>query len=178
MTQAETSRHCKTCEQTVRCRRTAATPWALPHPPPTRQAFIVPRVHFTCFGPGSAWQHKLPTPPAASAAEAFGESALGACGLSYEGREHQAEPSATCTPGLGCSWVLAEHRRAAASLVRVFTAHSRPGHGHCRPQRLPAEPPGHRDGRQHPGLGQHKQAGGGGHRERKSAMWPAVSRIH
>lgn len=95
MTQAETSRHCKTCEQTVRCHRTAATPWA--HLPPTSQAFIVPRVHFACFGPGSAWQHKLPTSPAASAPEAFGETALGACGLRYDSREHQAKPSATYT---------------------------------------------------------------------------------
>lgn len=51
MTQAETSRHCKACEQTVRCHTTAAMPWALPQLPPSSQTFIVPRVHFTCFGP-------------------------------------------------------------------------------------------------------------------------------
>lgn len=55
-------------------------------PPTTSQAFIVPTVHFTCFGPGGAWQHKLHTSPAASAPGAFGETALGVCGLGYEGR--------------------------------------------------------------------------------------------
>lgn len=106
MTQEETFRHCKTCGQTVRYHTTAATPWAPPHLPPTSQAFIMSGVHFTYFEPGSAWQHKLPTSTAASAPEAFGETALGVCGLWYEGREHQAEPSATYTWAKGWVWVL------------------------------------------------------------------------
>lgn len=98
--------------------------------------------------------------PAASAPEAYGETALWACGLRYEGREHQAEPPATCTWAKGWVWVLLGADRAQNSSCI-------PGediHG-TQPQQLPAEP--HRDG-----------PGGGGHGEGKCAMGPAASRTH
>lgn len=170
MTQTETSRHCKTCEQTVRCHRTAATPWALSHLPPTSQAFIVPRVPFTCFGLRSAWQHRLPTSPAASAPETFGELPSGLVDSGMRAGSTMQSPLPR-TPGqrggLGCSGVLAEHRRAAAFLVKAFTAHSR---------LLPAPAPASRAPRARGwvaapgGWGSTNRLVEGGHREGKSAM--------
>lgn len=147
ITQAETSRHCKTCEQTVRCHTTAATPWASPHLPlPARHSscpqYISPALGPAVLGSTNFTHHQLHLHQGHS-----GKLPSGFVGSGMRaGAPGRALP---CTSeqrgGFGCSWVLAERRRAAASLGKVFTAHSRLCRGHCLllpAQHLPAEPRG------------------------------------